>query len=89
LTPLEALSAGVPIVVLDTPVAREVYGDAATYVNGRDIVADAARALRELLSNPAARARALAQADQTLGRYSWDDAAGRTLEVIERAGAGA
>src|SRR5207244_8894235 len=28
LTPLEALSAGVPIVVLDTPIAREVYGDA-------------------------------------------------------------
>ena len=26
LTPLEALAAGVPIVVLDTPVAREVYG---------------------------------------------------------------
>ena len=32
LTPLEALSAGVPIVVLDTPIAREVYGDAAWYV---------------------------------------------------------
>ena len=32
LTPLEALSAGVPIVVNDTPVAREVYGDAAWYV---------------------------------------------------------
>ena len=32
LTPLEALAAGVPIVVLDTPVAREVYGDAAWYV---------------------------------------------------------
>ena len=32
LTPLEALAAGVPIVVLDTPVAREVYGDAACYV---------------------------------------------------------
>ena len=29
LTPLEALSAGVPPVVLDTAVAREVYGDAA------------------------------------------------------------
>jgi glycosyltransferase involved in cell wall biosynthesis len=32
LTPLEALSAHVPIVVLDTPVAREVYGEAAWYV---------------------------------------------------------
>ena len=35
LTPLEALAAGVPPVVLDTPVAREVYGPAARYVAGR------------------------------------------------------
>ena len=35
LTPLEALAAGVPPVVLDTPVAREVYGDAAVYVAPR------------------------------------------------------
>jgi len=32
LTPLEALASGVPIVVLDTPVSREIYGDAAVYV---------------------------------------------------------
>ena len=32
LTPLEALAAGVPPVVLDTPVAREIYGPAARYV---------------------------------------------------------
>ncbi len=33
LTPLEALAAGVPPVVLDTPVAREVYGRAARFVS--------------------------------------------------------
>ena len=32
LTPLEALAAGIPPVVLDTAVAREVLGDAALYV---------------------------------------------------------
>src|SRR5688500_14062203 len=32
LTPLEALAQGVPTIMLDTPVAREVYGDAALYV---------------------------------------------------------
>ncbi len=42
LTPLEAMAAGVPPVVLDTPVAREVYGDAAFYVQPGDI-AGAAR----------------------------------------------
>ena len=37
LTPLEALAAGVPVVLLDTPVAREVCGDAALYVANGDI----------------------------------------------------
>jgi glycosyltransferase involved in cell wall biosynthesis len=32
LTPLDALAAGIPIVVLDTEVAREIYGPAAVYV---------------------------------------------------------
>jgi glycosyltransferase involved in cell wall biosynthesis len=87
LTPLEALSAGVPILVLDTPIAREVYGKAAAYVNGTDLIEDAARAMHDLLSDPAARARALVHAEDTLARYSWDDAATRTLGIIERVGA--
>ena len=45
LTPLEALSAGVPIVVLDTAVAREVYGEAAWYVDRDDAVRGAGRAI--------------------------------------------
>ena len=51
LTPLEALAAGVPIVVLDTPVAREVYGDAAEYVAVDDEPGTAA-ALRRFLTSP-------------------------------------
>ena len=42
LTPLEAMSSGVPPVVLDTPVAREVYADAAFYVWPGDIAEAAA-----------------------------------------------
>ena len=44
LTPLEAMAAGVPPVVLDTPVAREVYGDAAHLRRAGDIDGAAARA---------------------------------------------
>ena len=53
LTPLEALAAGVPPVVLDTAVAREVYGAAATYVAAPDagLVADA---LTVMLTEPRA-----------------------------------
>jgi alpha-1,3-rhamnosyl/mannosyltransferase len=83
LTPLEALSAGVPIVVLDTPVAREVYGGAAEYVGVGDIDA-AANALRRFLDAPATAREQLSRAPAVLARYSWDRAADATLQHIER-----
>jgi glycosyltransferase involved in cell wall biosynthesis len=83
LTPLEALSAQVPIVVLDTPVAREVYGDAAAYVQRGDIEGTAA-ALDRFLRSPAPAREQLAKAPAVLARYSWDRAAEETLGHIER-----
>jgi glycosyltransferase involved in cell wall biosynthesis len=83
LTPLEALAAGVPAVVLDTPVAREVYGDAAVYVRRHDL-AGTADALRQFLTSSSAAADLLGRAPAILRRYSWDRAAADTLEHIER-----
>jgi glycosyltransferase involved in cell wall biosynthesis len=84
LTPLEALAVGVPSVVLDTPVAREVYGPAAVYV--RDLAAQTVgQALIELLTRSEARAAILGHAEGVLGRYSWDRAAAATLRVLEGA----
>lgn len=82
LTPLEALAAGVPIVVLDTPVAREVYGDAALYV-GADDVAGTSAAIRRVLQSRGAADGCLARAPAVLARYSWDAAAERTLDLLE------
>ena len=82
LTPLEALAAGVPVVVLDTPVAREVYGEAALLVPAGDIAATAS-ALTRLLTSPDATAAQLVRAPDVLARYSWDAAATRTLQAIE------
>lgn len=84
LTPLEALAAGVPAIVLDTAVAREVYGPAAIYVQREDL-AGAAAAIRRLLLDPASAAGVLAHAPGVLARYSWDAAADATLTEIERA----
>lgn len=83
LTPLEALSAGVPIVVLDTPVAREVYGDAAWYVAADNDVRGAAAAIRTLMEDADSRERILRAAPAVLARYSWDTAADATLAGIE------
>jgi glycosyltransferase involved in cell wall biosynthesis len=84
LTPLEALARGVPIVVLDTPVAHEVYGDAAWYVPAGDIPGTAA-AISRLLGTGPDRDRILAAAAERVPRYSWPVAAASTLAAIEQA----
>ena len=85
LTPLEALACGVPIVVGDTPVAREVYGEAARYVKTEDVAA-AAAALEALLFDDGERQALLSRAPGVLGRYSWERAGRETLEVLLQAG---
>ncbi len=83
LTPLEAIAAGVPPVLLDTAVARESCGAAALYVAAGDLQATT-EALRVLLYDDERRATLLAAAPATLGRYSWPRAARETLAVLEK-----
>jgi glycosyltransferase involved in cell wall biosynthesis len=84
LTPLEALASGVPVVMLDTPVARETCHDAALYVSRGDLTGTAA-ALRALMFDDDVRSRMLARAAEIAARYSWDEAARETLAAIESA----
>jgi len=86
LTPLEALGAGVPIVVLDTPVAREVYRDAACYVPSPDPSLVAA-AIDRVLGDEAERTRILTAAARLLPRYSWQTCAARVLDALTTAAA--
>ena len=84
LTPLEALTAGVPPILLDTPVARESCGNAAIYVPANDVKATT-RGLEALLFDEAVRQRILNAAPAELAKYSWPRAAAETLHVIEGA----
>ena len=86
LTPLEALAAGVPVLLLDTPVAREVCGAAATYLK-RPEPALIEEALRPLLFDSPTRDRILRAAHDVLPRYSWTTCAGRVLNVLVETGA--
>src|SRR5581483_4186636 len=81
--PLEALAAGVPGVLLDTAVAREVCGPAALYV--RCQLGSIAGALEALLFDRAARDSILDAAPDVLERYSWITAARQTLDVLAEA----
>ena len=85
LTPLEALSAGVPPVVLDTPVARESCGAAARYVSSSASNAEIAAVIAELLTSGEARQQVLRHRADVLNRYDWDLAAAATLSVLEEA----
>ena len=86
-TPLDALTYGVPIVVADTPLSREIYGDAAVTVRAGDAHA-LGEAILLLLGHPVRRQAALAAAPAVLARYSWARAAEETLAAIEQAAAG-
>ena len=85
LPPLEALGAGVPVVMTDTPVAREVCGDAACYVGSGDLNG-IARGLESMLFDSHARRQLLDRAPAVLARYSWERAARETLSALEEAG---
>ena len=81
MTPLDALAAGVPVVLLDTEVSREIYGPAAGYVErpDPDLIATA---LERALFDDHERTRVLNAAAVQLERYSWRECAQRTLQVL-------
>jgi glycosyltransferase involved in cell wall biosynthesis len=85
LTPLEAMRHRIPTVVLDTAVAREVYGSGACYVPAGDAEAVAA-AIVGLIRDPARRASQIAAGDAAIARYRWEDAAAATWEALMAAG---
>lgn len=74
LAPMEALAAGVPLVVSDLPVLREIFRDAATYAADPPALDDGLRlALTEPDLHRQARGRALA------ATYTWQAAAAAHL----------
>ena len=86
LTPVEAMAHGVAPVVLDTPVAREVYGPAAAYLRlGPDLPRDLGRSLVTLLTDAAAHARLVKEGPGVLSRYDWTRTAAQTLAILEEA----
>ncbi|HWI18497.1 MAG TPA: glycosyltransferase family 1 protein [Vicinamibacterales bacterium] len=84
-TPLEAVTRGVPPVVLDTPIARETYGEAAIYVPPSASNDEIAAIIANLITNNDTRRAALSHAGGVLARYDWTRAAEDTLSVLEEA----
>jgi glycosyltransferase involved in cell wall biosynthesis len=81
---LEAMARGVPVACSDIPVLREVAGDAAHWFDPRDPVTIAA-AVRELIGDEALRERLRAAGTERASSFTWEAAAGATIESYQRA----
>jgi alpha-1,3-rhamnosyl/mannosyltransferase len=81
---LEALGCGTAVITSNVSSMPEVGGDAARYVNPRD-VNDIRIALEELLSDDAKRAELAARGPAQAARFSWRRTAEETLAAIEAA----
>jgi len=84
LTPLEAMAASIPSLLLDTPVARESCGSAALYVR-LDSAERIADEIERLVYDDKVRRSLLSEAPATLARYDWPTAARDTLRALEAA----
>jgi glycosyltransferase involved in cell wall biosynthesis len=83
--PLEAMAAGIPTIVGDTEVARELYMSASIRVPVDDVIAIAA-GIRQLLQDSGERATLLSAAAARLPHFTWKRAAADTLRLLGHAG---
>jgi glycosyltransferase involved in cell wall biosynthesis len=81
---LNYMDAGLPTVVYDTPVAREMLGHLGTYVQAGDITG-LAGAIEALLNDPVHREHlAIALRARVRAEFSWDDASALLEEEYTR-----
>jgi glycosyltransferase involved in cell wall biosynthesis len=78
---LEAMMAGLPVLISDIPVYREVAGDAAEYFDPHSLES-IATAMTTAVSDPARMAELADQGRERAKQFSWERVATRTLETF-------
>jgi glycosyltransferase involved in cell wall biosynthesis len=84
LTPLESQAVGLPCVISDIPVHREVYGESVMYFDPLSID-DIAEKMGDLYRDPQLRESFVKKGYDKVKEYSWYKTAQETLEIFERA----
>jgi glycosyltransferase involved in cell wall biosynthesis len=82
LPPLEAMALGVPTVISDIDVFREVFNNSAEFVDPYDPV-DIARGVTAVLTNDSLRAQLVSAASELVAHFSWERTAGQLMSVVE------
>lgn len=80
---LEAMVCGAPVIVSANSSLPEVAGDAGLYINPYDI-SEIAEALQIVLSEPQIRTRMIKKGLAQTAKFTWEDAARRTLDILIR-----
>jgi glycosyltransferase involved in cell wall biosynthesis len=81
---IDAMARGIPVIISDLPVFREIAADAAVYfdpANDRDI----ARAIREIISDSALRQRLAGEGLLRAAVFTWERTASETLDGFRAA----
>ena len=81
---LESFAAGAPVVASDIPALREVGADVPLYANPDD-PKSIANAAYTLLTDDALHTRKIAEGFRHAEKYSWREAAKRTLDIFSSA----
>jgi glycosyltransferase involved in cell wall biosynthesis len=80
--PLEAMACGCPVITSNSSSLPEVVGEAAIKVPPQDIEG-LAEALKKVLTNKELRKSLIAKGKAQAVKFSWDQAAEKTLEVYK------
>jgi glycosyltransferase involved in cell wall biosynthesis len=83
---LEAICRGIPVVVSRRPAMSEIFGEASVLADPDD-VADVTDALDAVLGDPALRESLRSRGLALAARFSWEETARRTWEVLATAAA--
>jgi glycosyltransferase involved in cell wall biosynthesis len=84
LTPLEAMRAGCPSIVADTPVTREVCGTASSFFAPDDAAGLAAIITKMHTELPEARSERITNGLRHAAQFTWDETVEKIAALIER-----
>lgn len=80
---LEAMMSGLPVMISDIPVYREVVGDAAIFVDPHDLTSIAG-AMRTIATEPDLLEDLAVRGKQRAASFTWERTARGTIETFER-----
>jgi len=84
LPPMEALTCGTPILIGQSGVSEEVFGEAAFVVKKSDVVEDVAEMMKTALTNDAKREAVLKAAVLQVGKFSWNNHCENLLDLFKK-----